>query len=1102
MSRGRPLTVQRVFFAARRVRGERRAAFVERVCRENAELRAQVAELLARADPSTDFLRPATRIREVVEGLDGSARWATELSGRRARRGPPLEAGVRIAERYVIEASIGEGSSGRVYRARDEVLKSVVAVKVLDLEGGEELERLRREAATLRWLRVPGVVNLEDDGLDEGRPYIVTDLVEGTPFPGTPPDPATGRRRWEDIRETAVGVLETLARIHAQGVIHGDLKPANVLVDAKGIATVLDVGIASGPSIDFGESETIFAGTPSYMAPERIGGAPASVATDLYAVGVMLHQALVGVVPHHAASRTELLDRRRLEPAPAIGGLAQGVPKDAARMIDALVAREAKDRPASAYDALDLLEHRRYVRPGDPDYPWLGSRELIDKLVQAAKEGRSMDIWGPPGSGKTRTLKEAAKELEALGRKVVWLVPSTEPFGSLSGLMAHASAIGDSAGRIGQSVAYQLTCALASRVVVIADDFRSLDGASRTSLDAARAAGTLLVSSSDQRRGGEFIRPLRLTDLVSLFSGHERIFHLRHDAAETLLGRTDGLPGEMLEELATWTRAGLATLDGARVHCSRAQIERLQFWSPQRSSAPFLQRSHTEHLGSAHALALDLIAACADRASEGLLASALKLVPEVASAIVRDLADLGYVDVASSGRLRTRRSAHVPSRTSERDRRAIHELVAHALPMADRTRLHHLLMAERYEDIPNASLEFATAAVRLGRSAEALECCEFGLRHALLASHRTTASALVEVGLESALRASNRSALETISCLALARAQRDESARFVAAIARAALDATLSAPRRALASIESIAERLPTGLRLLAESVRVVAARYLGIADEREAITRAAEWLSTQHSTRGAAMMSGWLAWLRYREGRYDDAAQLHLQVRDAQAPDSALWWTRTIDAAESLLETARLEEASGLAEAARSAANRLRLPTVAIRAEYVAASARYRAGANVHVDLETLAATRDGGTALFAGQLHLVAAASAWRRREFADARALAEVASSEFARAGHFEGSMLAHYTRRLAGGPRESEFENPRALRSIEPPGVALQCWIVAFALGDVERTVAEQAIRELLTSLPDAVAQNRRELLSPAEARSILQSGLPSIQAAVT
>ena len=369
------------------------------------------------ADRPDAFTGPPTAAKRLLDRLAATdpARGGTSPP---RDRGPILTAGARLADRYVIESLVGEGSSGRVYRATDEVLRTTVAVKVLDLEAGEELRQLRREAATLRWLRVPGVVNLQDDGVDGGRPYIVTDLVVGAPFPGSPAAPT-----WASMRDAAVALLETLARIHAQGVIHGDLKPSNVLVDAHGIPTVLDVGIASGPSIEFGagEDDDFVAGTPSYMAPERIGGAPASVATDLYAVGVMLHEALCGQVPHHATSRTGLFDRRRLEEARPLRELAPDAPPDAARMIDALLARDATRRPASAYDALDLLEHLRHVRPGNPDFPWLGSRALIDRLVEAAREGRSLDVWGPPGAGKTRTLREAARAVEAQGRRVIWV---------------------------------------------------------------------------------------------------------------------------------------------------------------------------------------------------------------------------------------------------------------------------------------------------------------------------------------------------------------------------------------------------------------------------------------------------------------------------------------------------------------------------------------------------------------------------------------------------------------------------------------------------------------------------------------------------------
>src|SRR5690606_16151984 len=123
------------------------------------------------------------------------------------------------------------------------------------------------------------------------QPFLVMDLVEGAPFPGRDlPVP------WHALRPMARGLLTVVGRIHAAGVMHLDLKPANVLVTAAGDVVILDLGLAGGPALGGAAGQAALAGTERYMAPEqrRGAGVPQS---DLFAVGVMLWEALTGSLP-------------------------------------------------------------------------------------------------------------------------------------------------------------------------------------------------------------------------------------------------------------------------------------------------------------------------------------------------------------------------------------------------------------------------------------------------------------------------------------------------------------------------------------------------------------------------------------------------------------------------------------------------------------------------------------------------------------------------------------------------------------------------------------------------------------------------------------
>jgi serine/threonine protein kinase len=222
-----------------------------------------------------------------------------------------------VGGRYVVLAELGRGSGGVVWRAEDRVTGRQVAVKELalpaDLPAAERLrfrERLLREARAAGRLDDPAVVTVHDVVTDEGpdgvaRDHVVMDLVEARPLTEVvaadgpldePAAAALGRR-----------LLAALRAAHEGGVVHGDLKPGNVLLGVDGRVAVTGFGIARAPD------DARLGRSSGYLAPERVDGAPASPAADLWALGAVLFHAVEGVGPFHRDTPAATVEAVRVD---------------------------------------------------------------------------------------------------------------------------------------------------------------------------------------------------------------------------------------------------------------------------------------------------------------------------------------------------------------------------------------------------------------------------------------------------------------------------------------------------------------------------------------------------------------------------------------------------------------------------------------------------------------------------------------------------------------------------------------------------------------------------------------------------------------------
>ncbi|MGE0711313.1 MAG: serine/threonine-protein kinase [Planctomycetota bacterium] len=225
----------------------------------------------------------------------------------------PARTGERIG-RYELRSLLGQGGFGSVYRAWDPQNQREVALKLLIAPDERARQRFAQEIRAAARLRHPGIVTLLDSGEDEGRPFLVTELVRGKRLDEVAEDLPL-RRRVEVIRDVAIAVDYA----HGEGVLHRDLKPQNVLVDERGQARLIDFGLArvAGSARLTQEGEAF--GTPAYMAPEQAGLARklgVDERTDVYSLGATLYHALAGEPPFEGHGPDLFLALFRDDPEP------------------------------------------------------------------------------------------------------------------------------------------------------------------------------------------------------------------------------------------------------------------------------------------------------------------------------------------------------------------------------------------------------------------------------------------------------------------------------------------------------------------------------------------------------------------------------------------------------------------------------------------------------------------------------------------------------------------------------------------------------------------------------------------------------------------
>jgi len=328
-----------------------------------------------------------------------------------------LASGEVLSARYEILSLLGSGGMGTVYKAHDRILDETVALKVLRLDMARSAaiaRRFRSEIKLARKVSHRNVCRIYEYGEDGRHVYLSMEFVDGVELGhrvrhrGLAPDEAF---------DVAIQVTKGLQAIHDVGIIHRDLKAANVICDSKGLVRLMDFGIAKRWIAD-GQIEGTkvgeIVGTPEYMSPEQARGHPVDFRSDIYSLGILLFETFTGQVPFQGPSAVDTLLMHIEEPPPLSGPMAKRLPRPVIPILRRALAKNAVDRYATARGITEAL---RLARGGADLEPRLRpsffrrrpGRAPVAVLASPAAKAN------PPPTGNEELLEELLDEMSAEG---------------------------------------------------------------------------------------------------------------------------------------------------------------------------------------------------------------------------------------------------------------------------------------------------------------------------------------------------------------------------------------------------------------------------------------------------------------------------------------------------------------------------------------------------------------------------------------------------------------------------------------------------------------------------------------------------------------
>jgi non-specific serine/threonine protein kinase len=417
---------------------EQRASFLASLCAEDPTLKKDVEELIRAYERSGSFLNSPAPVS-----------LSSSLVG-------------RTLGSFEVKALIGSGGMGEVYRAWDSKLKRDVAIKVVPDEffrDDERVARFQREAEILASLNHPHIAAIYSVERFQDSRFLVLELVEGETLAE---QLARGLIATAEALRIAKQIADALEAAHDKGIIHRDLKSANIMISARGQVKLLDFGVAKRSSVgklvtsESASTETepgCLIGTVDYMSPEQALGHKVDYRSDIFSLGVVLYEAATGCLPFTGANAIETINRIiNADPRP-IADLSRPIPAWFEQLILKCLVKNPQGRYQSAAAILEHLTTRTLNSDSDREFPirhnlphhqtnFIGREGEIARLRQLLAKSRILTLAGPGGVGKTRLALKVAFEQLADYTDGIWFIDLS----ALSDSNLVTSAIASSAG--------------------------------------------------------------------------------------------------------------------------------------------------------------------------------------------------------------------------------------------------------------------------------------------------------------------------------------------------------------------------------------------------------------------------------------------------------------------------------------------------------------------------------------------------------------------------------------------------------------------------------------------------------------------------------